>query len=256
MQTNIYEEAKKIWNGLIKNTQTPAEDRELEFEIHKRLLNFFSVGDYYYFVFNLATASVDYVSHGAKTLLGYELEEISVQFFLQHIHPEDQPYFLAFETMIGEFISKAAPEQIANYKARYDYRIKKKDGTYVRILQQTMIIQHDKDKNIYRSLGIHTDISEFKTIGKPVFSLIGMNGEPSFIDIDIRNRIGVENSPLSKREIQIVTLLMDGLDSKGISERLFISTHTVNTHRKNILQKTGCTNTMQLLSKAINHGWI
>ncbi len=44
---------------------------------------------------------------------------------------------------------------------------------------------------------------------------------------------------LSVREIEILKLLVTGLSAKEIAEKLFLSTHTVVTHRKNISQKTG-----------------
>jgi DNA-binding NarL/FixJ family response regulator len=58
---------------------------------------------------------------------------------------------------------------------------------------------------------------------------------------------------LSKREIEIVKLLAEGLTSLQIADKLFIAEHTVKTHRKNILRKTGATNTSQLVQFALNN---
>ena len=44
---------------------------------------------------------------------------------------------------------------------------------------------------------------------------------------------------LTSREFEIVKLIASGLNSSDIAEKLFISAHTVNTHRGNILEKTG-----------------
>ncbi|HPH16806.1 MAG TPA: helix-turn-helix transcriptional regulator, partial [Bacteroidales bacterium] len=41
------------------------------------------------------------------------------------------------------------------------------------------------------------------------------------------------------REIQVLTELVKGLSNKEIADVLCISTHTVISHRKNIVQKTG-----------------
>ena len=50
---------------------------------------------------------------------------------------------------------------------------------------------------------------------------------------------------LSKREIQILKMVKDGLLSKEISNNLNISLHTVNTHRQRVLEKLGANNSME-----------
>ena len=51
-----------------------------------------------------------------------------------------------------------------------------------------------------------------------------------------------ENTPqLSTRETELVHLIAEGLTNKEIAERLFLSIHTVKTHRKNIIKKLGFT---------------
>ncbi len=53
---------------------------------------------------------------------------------------------------------------------------------------------------------------------------------------------------LTDREIEIIRLLREGKTSKEIGEILFISIHTVDTHRRNILQKTNTGSTAALFS--------
>ena len=48
-----------------------------------------------------------------------------------------------------------------------------------------------------------------------------------------------ENVELSNRETDVLIALVKGLTNKEISDKLFISVHTVITHRKNIIRKTG-----------------
>jgi len=52
---------------------------------------------------------------------------------------------------------------------------------------------------------------------------------------------------LSKQEVNIVRLLAKGLNSKQIGESLHISRHTVDTHRRKILEKTACKNSVDLI---------
>ncbi|MDR6405942.1 MULTISPECIES: response regulator transcription factor [Chryseobacterium] len=60
--------------------------------------------------------------------------------------------------------------------------------------------------------------------------------------------------PLTKRELEILKLICDGLSSKDISEKLFISINTVETHRKRILLKLNVKNSVGVVKYALeNH---
>ncbi len=58
-------------------------------------------------------------------------------------------------------------------------------------------------------------------------------------------------SLLSPREIEILELVIQGKTSKEIAEKLFISKTTVDTHRRNLLEKTGCRSTSELLMRVM-----
>ncbi len=64
-----------------------------------------------------------------------------------------------------------------------------------------------------------------------------------------------ENLP-TKRELQIIRCIADGMKSHEISERLGISFETVQTHRKNILHKYNLGSSAELIAYALKHGWI
>ncbi len=56
---------------------------------------------------------------------------------------------------------------------------------------------------------------------------------------------------LSERELEIITLIAEGYTNTEIAEMLFLSPHTVNTHRKNIMQKLGVKNTASIVMYAV-----
>jgi len=60
--------------------------------------------------------------------------------------------------------------------------------------------------------------------------------------------LNFENTPLTQREKEVARLLCQGKTSKDIAGQLYISTNTVNTHRKSILKKLGLKNTQELLA--------
>ncbi|WEK35615.1 MAG: response regulator transcription factor [Candidatus Pseudobacter hemicellulosilyticus] len=61
------------------------------------------------------------------------------------------------------------------------------------------------------------------------------------------------SASLTIRELEILRLLTQELTSKEIAQQLFISERTVETHRKNLLRKTGCTGTVGLVKYAYAH---
>lgn len=61
------------------------------------------------------------------------------------------------------------------------------------------------------------------------------------------------NPLLTEREIEIIILIALEYSGKEISEQLFISTHTVETHRKNIMKKLKAKNTIGIVKYAMNN---
>lgn len=62
--------------------------------------------------------------------------------------------------------------------------------------------------------------------------------------------------PLTKREIEILRYIAQGLTNKRIAEKIYLSVRTVNTHRNNLMQKLGIHETAGLVRYAIQSGVI
>lgn len=67
--------------------------------------------------------------------------------------------------------------------------------------------------------------------------------------------MGIDNnSNITPRELEILDLLSRGLNSKEIAEKLFISPHTVEYHRRQMLKKTDSRNIAELIGNAYRLG--
>lgn len=72
--------------------------------------------------------------------------------------------------------------------------------------------------------------------------------------VSVPNAAGeAESYELSERETDVLILVAQGLSSKVIADRLHISVHTVNSHRKNITHKTGIKSVAGLAMYAMLH---
>jgi DNA-binding NarL/FixJ family response regulator len=69
-------------------------------------------------------------------------------------------------------------------------------------------------------------------------------------DLDIAE-FNCEPVTISERELEIIKWIAEGYTNNEIAEKLFLSPHTVNTHRKNILQKLGVNNTAAIVMYAV-----
>ena len=75
-------------------------------------------------------------------------------------------------------------------------------------------------------------------------------------DLLIERSKRIADIGLSQREIQIIRLSAEGLTAAEIAERLFLSVHTVNTHRQRIYAKMGVKNVSDMLHSASQLGII
>jgi PAS domain S-box-containing protein len=71
----------------------------------------------------------------------------------------------------------------------------------------------------------------------------------SFEDLSARRRVGIE---LTAREREIAALLIEGLTSKRIGQRLAISPRTVDVYRARLMRKYGASTTPELVNKLLS----
>ena len=61
---------------------------------------------------------------------------------------------------------------------------------------------------------------------------------------------------LSQREVEVIENISHGYTAHEIADRMHLSVHTVNTHRKNIFKKLGVRSTAELVRQAMDSAWI
>jgi DNA-binding CsgD family transcriptional regulator len=163
-------------------------------------------------------------------------------------------------TRVIATLQKIPQEEHDDLLFSFNYRMKNADGKWMHLYQQTSYVTDPVTKLPLYNIGVLTDISPVKTNNSMVFSIDKRNRLRAFSQ---GKNISVEyfypdpeESKLSKREKEVLGWLADGLSSKQIAQKLYLSESTVTIHRKNMLKKTNTKNIAELVSYAIKHGLI
>lgn len=75
----------------------------------------------------------------------------------------------------------------------------------------------------------------------------------SYISMAKEDKAAEKKQQLSVRELEILKLFADGFSNKQISDKLFISVRTVESHKNHIMQKFGFKSTVEMVKYAIKH---
>lgn len=85
---------------------------------------------------------------------------------------------------------------------------------------------------------------------------MGHSHHPAHHSASSRGTMPQKQALLSPREIEVLSLLVQGLINKEIADRLHISLTTVITHRKNITEKLGMRSVSALTIYAVMNGYV
>lgn len=203
------------------------------------------------YVLNYVDQTVSF-QMGVKEMLGYDAEEFTFDFVLNNYHHDD--------IQIAQRVLAAAllfnTENKINRKdtlLKLCYRLKKKNGEFIKVLRTSTTFETNNDDNMISNVSTITDIS-FLNIGDRVewdFESIGLDKEK------FRTYITKSfSSYFSERQLEIIRLIAQGHSSISIGQKLFISKHTVDTHRRILLQKSNSKNTVELLNFCTHNGII
>lgn len=248
-----------VWNE--RNSILQPKKKELLIEIIDQIASLFAVGSYYYFVVNFENITMDFVHEGVRDNLGVEPEDFTMEYCFERMHPEDLASMNEKEAVVFDFFfNKITKEDLFSYKTVYVMRMKHADGTYKTFLHQSSIFSISNEGKIEQSLCVHTDITHlnipinhnvsFISSKKQSYHYAKNSGSYAIIDENSPDLSKIHfNDIFSKREKEIIEILAQGKTFNEIAKQLFISPHTINTHKKNILSKSGCKNTPELIAK-------
>ena len=247
----------KIWQSQAK--EAVKTDYLQSFQDNSAFLSILNHSPCVTSILDLRSQQFDFFSSNAKAVLGYEsshFTEKGLAFCNEISHPEDLPNTWKLIKSIWNFILNVPPAIQSRFKYHYDYRIIKPGGQEARILAQNAVLHSDSRGNITHVQCVYSDISRWKRSEHQVASVMSTADNICFFFTADDMDTGNQKSVLSKRELEIVKLMAEGYSSKLIADKLFISFHTVNTHRQRIIEKTNSKNTGEVVQFAVSHGLI
>jgi len=207
------------------------------------------------FIIDYNTMQYLYFNENATNFTGRFAEDYvkgGLEFTVSNIHPDDMNILVSqIYPYIKDFLKKIPPAIYKDYKFAFNFRYKRKDGTYQNFIQYSTYLP-DKAGNLRYNFGMGSNlpasndnklrltIEKKETVGYKTISIDTITTNPDTI--------------FTKRECEVLKLLHQGLSSVTIAEKLCLSEHTVNNHRKNMLQKSGAANTAGLISYSVTNG--
>lgn len=126
-------------------------------------------------------------------------------------------------------------------------------------LSNKILIQQLKEMGIRGILTTHCEAQEIKSalesirLGKRFYcgDILDVLMQPKVSEKQTKN-----DEQLSARELEVLEWIVKGLTTNQIADQLNVSTHTINSHRKNMLKKLGLTSPVELIVYAVKSGLI
>jgi len=156
-----------------------------------------------------------------------------------HIFPEVYKLF-------GEYIMKGESH---NLRIAYCNKMRTPSGEYKWFMHHLSVLTSRKNEPVV-GLKHMIEIDHFKKDNAIDFAAYAVNPDNTQSTIIKKSINPEEVYTLSKREKEVIALLAQGKTSRQIAHELNISHHTVNNHRKKMLQKTNTANVSELMSIA------
>ena len=206
-----------------------------------------------------SSANYIFISKSLESMLGYKSEvytERGLDFILSIAHPDERGGLILILHKELDYLLHIHKDECLRYCSSYDYRLKKANNEYVRVLQRNQICEFAGQGMMMYMLSIITDVTHLKGNQNMMLHIKPSDNIRHTYVYDLSDHKLMETHFPSKRELQLLKLLGKGHSSKEIAAILSISVHTVETHRRNMLEKANVKDTSTLICYALAIGFL
>lgn len=171
-----------------------------------------------------------------------QIESIWEDEILSRLHPDDLDRKYLFELRFFHFIKQCPKSKRNEYYLSEKLRMRDAHDNYVLVHHRMFYFHSPSSRSILFALCLYAPlVGDMPEDGSIINSVTGETCK-----LDGSN----DNSILTAREKEILALINQGLSSKHIADRLFISVNTVSRHRQNILEKLNVRNSVEACRRA------
>ncbi|MCK5782783.1 MAG: helix-turn-helix transcriptional regulator [Flavobacteriales bacterium] len=195
-----------------------------------------------YYIFDLQTNEL-IESKGFDKLLGYDEADIDLEFIYNLYSPDESDIMHRItKSAVSYCLSK--PTICEDAFLQTNFRIMRNDGEYIRVVSHAKSFSSNEQGYLSHFIIKLTDIS-FIDSSHYVRCFFSAKDLDTYA---FRKQVfSAYQDFFTKREIEIIKEIVGGLSNVEIADKLFISKHTVITHRKNILRKSNQSTTESLI---------
>lgn len=205
------------------------------------------------FLWNVYTNRFVYMSDKLKVLSGLEssqfMGENGIGFSFSRMHPNQVEALLLFNRLAIKLFKENNPHNCKKFLTCMNYLYKNGNNEYVQVLQRSVVLEADENNDPLLCISFIHYVGHIKKHDS-AGCVISTHGKISIYDYNYNNKCIEAPKTFSIQEKRIISMLAQGDDTKSISQKLFISPHTVNTHRKNLIKKTNCIDTTGVVAFA------
>jgi len=197
----------------------------------------------FFYIADLLKIKILFTSWGSSKILGLSPEQVDTSTFFVLAHPDSQEQLNRAQTKLY----KAGQELFIQQKgiSIVSALILERNGAgdYINLLLQTYSFFSEIHNTVF-TLIVATELVTFKPDKDSSYYYAGNN--PAMFRYPDETLLK-EGYNFSRRELEILKLIATGFGSEQIADKLFLSVNTVDTHRRNILQKTRKSTTHELV---------
>jgi len=213
-------------------------------------------------ILDFQTQGYFYISENIKEIWGHDREDFynyglkkTVSIF--PMYQNEIIIHKIFPLMFEYFNKHSLTGEAVDLRVSYPTKVIRGDGSEGWYLHQIKVLHTDEQNKPILGLKVITDISDFKKDDIITMKIAKKDHNGIFKNIFSQSFSEENNNyTISEREKDVLLLLDEGKSSLEIGNLLFISSHTVNTHRRNLLRKFDAKSTVDMLKKASAHGII